>query len=60
LCSVERLTEPCEAVEGLSRARTVVSVIVVSRAFGVLADAAHTLAAAIDEQQRSDRTTSAA
>jgi hypothetical protein len=49
-----------EAVEALSRARTGVSVIAVSRAFGVLADAADTLAAAIDEQQRSSRTTSAA
>jgi hypothetical protein len=33
-----------------------VSVIAVSRAFGVLADAAHTLAATIDDQQRADRT----
>ena len=49
-----------EAVEELSRARTGVSVIAVSRAFGVLTDAAYTLAAAIDEQQRANRTTSAA
>lgn len=49
-----------EAVEALSRARTGVSVIAVSRAFGVLADAAYTLAAAIHEQQRTHRTTSAA
>jgi hypothetical protein len=48
------------AVEALSRARTGVSVIAVSRSFGVLADAAYTLAAAIDEQQRANRTTSAA
>jgi len=37
-----------------------VSVIAVSRAFGELADAAYTLAAAIDEHQRANRTTSAA
>lgn len=49
-----------EAVDALSRARTGVSVIAVSRAFGVLADAAYTLAAAIDDQQRAHRTTSAA
>jgi len=49
-----------EAVEALSRARTGVSVIAVSRAFGVLADAAYMLAAAIDGQQRANRTTSAA
>lgn len=49
-----------EAVEALSHARTGVSVIAVSRAFGVLSDAAYTLAAAVDNQQRADRTTSAA
>ena len=49
-----------EAVEGLSRARTGMSVIAVSRAFGVLADAAYTLGAAIDDQQRVDRTKSVA
>jgi hypothetical protein len=37
-----------------------VSVIAVSRAFGVLADAAYTLAAAINDQQHAHRTTSAA
>jgi hypothetical protein len=36
-----------EAIEGLSRARTGVSVVAVSHAFGLLADAAHALAAAI-------------
>jgi hypothetical protein len=36
-----------DAVDGLSRARTGVSVVAVSRAFGVVADAAHALAAAI-------------
>ena len=49
-----------EAVDALSRARTGVSVIAVSRTFGVLADAAYTLAVAIDEQQGKHRTTSAA
>lgn len=49
-----------EAVEALSRARTGVSVVAVSRAFGVLADAAHTLAAAIADEQRVHRPTSAA
>ena len=49
-----------EAVEALSRTRTGVSVIAVSRAFGVLADAAYTLVAAVDDQQRAHRTTSAA
>lgn len=49
-----------DAAEALSRARTGVSVIAVSRAFGVLADAAHTLAAAIDDQQHAHRRTSAA
>ena len=48
------------AVEALSRARTGVSVIAVSRAFGVLADAAYALAAAVDDQQRAHRTTSVA
>ncbi len=38
-----------EAVEDLSRARTGVSVIAISRAFDGLADAAWSLAAAIDE-----------
>lgn len=37
-----------DAVDGLSRARTGVSVLAVSRAFGVLADAAYSLAAAIE------------
>ncbi len=50
-----------DAVEALSRARTGVSVVAVSRAFGQLADAAHALAATIenrDSRTRARRTAS--
>lgn len=43
------------AVEGLSRARTGVSVVAVARGFGELADAAYALAAAIDAQRERTR-----
>ena len=48
LAPAEAWTRFDDAVESLSRARTGVSVVAVSRAFGQLADAAHALATTIE------------
>jgi hypothetical protein len=49
-----------DAVGALSRGRTGVSVLAVSRAFGLLADAAHSLAAAIENTSVDQHTSGAA